>query len=220
MKRALTRTTVFAVALATASCSSPDPKLYTLMPTPAGVQVGNVQAGNVQAGRGPRTVMVRRPGLAGYLDRPDIVRSGGNFQLSLHSGEQWGEPFGELLGRILVEDLSRRLPGSSVYSETGAISADPDATLEIDVQRFDADASGTVTLAVQWSVERGRGNPAGPPVLNRITVTPASSSTADVVAAMSTALGQEADVIATALRALPSAQGAGGQRGRGRRAGR
>ena len=190
--RAGKRALMAAAALLLASCSSPDPKFYTLRATP-----GMPQAG------GPRTVMLRRPGIPGYLDRPDIVRSGGNYQLSLHSGEQWGEPFGDLVGRILVEDLGRRLPGSSVYAETGSISADPDATLEVDVQRFDADASGLVTLVAQWSVERGRGNPAGPPVTDRITVTPASTATPDVVAAMSAALGQEADAIAGALRSLP-----------------
>ena len=204
MKRAL----VLAATLIAASCSSPDPKLYTLMPTPGAAAPG-----------GPRTVAVRRPGIPGYLDRPDIVRSGGNYQLSLHSGEQWGEPFGDLFGRVLVEDLSRRLPGSSVYSETGAISADPDASLEVDVQRFDADASGQVALVVQWSIEQGRGNPSGPPTSNRVTAKPASTATADVVGAMSTALGLEADAIASALRSLPPPRAADGGPGRARRPG-
>ena len=184
---------MLAALLGLAACSSPEPRYFTLVATPGTSLPG-----------GPRTVMLRRPGIAGYLDRPDIVRTGGDYQLRLASGERWGEPFGDLVGRILSEDLSRRLPGTSVYTESGAISADPDATIEVDFQRFDADASGTVTLSVQWSIEKGRNNPAGPPTTDRISVTPASASTGDVVAAMSAALGQEADAIAASLRRLPS----------------
>ena len=203
-----------AASLLLLSCSSPEPRFFTLVATPGTAALGTVAPG------GPRTVMLRRPGIPGYLDRPDIVRTGGDYQIRFAFGERWGEPFGDLVGRILAEDLSRRLPGSSVYTEAGAISADPEVTLEVDFQRFDADPSGTVVLLVQWSAEQGRGNPGGPPVTNRITVTPASGSTGDVVAAMSTALGQEADTMAAALRALPPAQHDAAGPGRRRRPGR
>ena len=192
-----------AAGLVLGGCASPQTQFYTLNAMPGAAVSG-----------GPRTVMLRRPGLAGYLDRPEIVRSGGSYQLKLAGNEQWGEPLGGLLGRVLTEDISRRLPGSSVYIDTGAISADPAATLEIDFQRFDADPGGPVTLLVQWSIEQGRGNPSGPPVTERITVTPITASTADLAAAMSTALGQAADHIATALRTLGTPTAGGQSQGR------
>lgn len=199
---------LLAAGLLPAGCASPPTHYYTLVAT----------AGPAMPGA-PRTVMLRRPGIAGYLDRPDIVRSGGTYQLQVASDERWGEPFGDLVGRILAEDLGRRLPGTSVYTESGAISASPEATLEVDFQRFDADPTGQVVLLVQWSVERGRGNPAGPPATDRITVTPATRATADVVAAMSDALGQASDRMAATLRALaarpsPDDPGRAGRRAR------
>lgn len=195
--------------LAVAACASPEPRYFTLATTPG-----------TPSGGGPRSVMLRRPGLAGYLDRPELVRSGGTYQLNVVTGERWGEPFGDLFGRTLAEDLGRRLPGSSVYTESGSISADADATVEVDVQRFDAGPNGVVTLLMQASVHRGRGQRESPPASIRVTVPPATSSTGDVVAAMSSALGQAADQIATTLRALPAAPTSAsrpGRRGQSRR---
>ena len=37
----------------------------------------------------------------------------------------WGEPVGAMLGRVLVIELSQRLPNSKVYSESGAITGMP-----------------------------------------------------------------------------------------------
>ena len=85
---------------------------------------------------------LQRPGLAGYLDRPGIVRANSAVQLSVTTNERWGEPLGDLIGRILAENLNQRLPGSSVFTSSGSISAQPDARVELDVQRLDADASG------------------------------------------------------------------------------
>ena len=59
-----------------------------------------------------------------------------------------------MLGRVLTEDLVERLPGAAVFSESGAISTRPDLVLEIDVQRFDTDATGTLVLLAQVAVRR------------------------------------------------------------------
>jgi len=183
------RILLFALALCLAACTSPEPNFYTLAP---------VRGAGVPGG--PPLVQLRRPGLAGYLDRSDIVRTGSPYQLKLASGERWGEPFGDMVGRVLAEDLSSRLPGSSVFTSAGAISALPDATIEVDVQRFDADPSGQVVLLTQVAVERGRNRGSAATRTIRITVTPASGTTADLVAAMSAALGQSADQIAAVVR--------------------
>jgi len=183
------RRRVLLAGLLLASCSSPEPAYYTL----AAVR-GTPQ------GRGPALVELRRPGLAGYLDRPEIVRSNTQYQLRVGSGERWGEPFGDMVSRVLAEDLNSRLPGTSVFTSTGAISVDAGATIEMDVQRFDADPSGTVQFLAQVAVSRGRNRANATARAIRVTVTPASGSTADYVAAMSNALGQAADQIAAMLR--------------------
>ena len=61
-----------------------------------------------------------------------------------------------MVNRVLVQDLSHRLPDSTVISETGAISGTPDATVSINVLRFDADRSGVEVLDAQISISGDR----------------------------------------------------------------
>ena len=172
-------------------CSSPDPAIYTLRAVPG-------QA----AGGAPAAIKLARPGLAGYLDRPEIVRDSSANRLQLDSGERWGEPMGDMVGRVLALDLAQRLPGSSVFTEAGTISVDPAATVEVDVQRFDLDTSGTVVLLAQVAVESARSHEASATRSLRESVTPNGPGTPQLVAAMSVALGQMADEIALTLRGL------------------
>ena len=176
-------------AAALVSCASQEPAYYTLAAVPGAVQPG-----------GPKLVELRRPGLAGYLDRPEIVRANSAYRLRLAGGERWGEPFGDLVARVLAEDLNLRLPGTSVFTAAGAISAEPNATIELDVQRFDADGAGEVTLLAQVAVSHGRARASAAARTVRLTIQPASAATADLVAAMSRALGQLADAVVPMLR--------------------
>ncbi len=171
------------------ACSSPEPAYYTLAAVPGVGQPG-----------GPAKIELRRLGLAGYLDRSEIVRANGAYSLRLNGAERWGEPFGDLVARILAEDLTQRLPGSSVFTSAGSITAEADATVEMDVQRFDADASGQAVLLAQVAVSRGRARASAMTRVVRLIVPPASASTSDLVAAMSKALGQLADAVAAMLR--------------------
>jgi hypothetical protein len=181
---------VLAIAVAClAGCASPSPALYTI----ATVQ-GPAQ------GRGPKVVVVRQIALARFLDRQQIVRSSENYRLEVLSNDWWGEPLGAMLSRVLVEELDQRLPGSAVYSESGAVSVSPDASVELNIQRLDADAAGNVVLAAQAAVvfERRRNAPVTRSF--RIVVPQPSSDVSGEVAAISAAVGQLADGLATMLR--------------------
>ena len=73
----------------------------------------------------------------------------------------WGEPLAAMLSRVLVSELSQRLPQSVVLSESGAVSSPPDATIALNVQRLDEDAAGNLILQAQAGVSfKGRGAPA------------------------------------------------------------
>ena len=181
--------TLLLAALLLASCRSPEPSFFTL----AAVR-GTAQRG------GPALVELRRPGIAGYLDRSEIVRANSPYQLQMQSGERWGEPFADMVARVLAEDLSSRLPGTSVFTSTGSISANAGATVELDLQKLDAGPSGQVQLLGQVAVTRGRALGASRAETIRLAVTPAGNTTSDYVAAMSVALGQAADEIAALLR--------------------
>lgn len=183
---------VLAVLAVLAGCTSVEPAYFTLAAVPGTQQPGTAQFG------APALVELRRPGIAGYLDRPEIVRGGG-YQLKVASNERWGEPFGDLFGRVLAEDLNRRLPGTTVFTAAGSISATADATVEVDVQRFDADGTGTVVLAVQVAVSRVRRGPATTRAIR--LQRPAGATTVELVMAMSALVGDMADQVAGMLRA-------------------
>lgn len=176
-------------APALAACgASPEPGLYTLATRPG-----------TALPRGPAIVQIRDIGLPGYLDRKEIVRSTEDLKLDVRANSWWGEPLGGLIGRILVLDLSQRLPGSKVFGEAGSITLDPNASVGIDLQRFDADRAGAVILLAQVAIQFNRPTRSAARnfSISRPVTTP---DTAGHVAAMSDALGELADGIASMLQ--------------------
>src|SRR5262245_8432738 len=177
----------FALAAGLAACSSPSPVLYTIAPVPGRVQT-----------LGPKVVALQQISMARYLERSQIVRSSENYRLDVMSNDWWGEPLSAMLSRVLIEELSQRLPQSTVIGESGAVTASPDATIELNLQRLDEDASGNLVLQAQASVSFKR---RATPVLRsfRFTVTPSAPGVPDEVTAISAAVGQLADGLAGML---------------------
>jgi hypothetical protein len=174
---------IFALSL-TPSCSSPNPNLYTVAPT-AG-QVYQVS---------PSIVLLQSIALERYLERSQIVRSSENYRLTVSANDWWGEPLANMLSRVLVTNLSQRLPRSTVINESGAISAKGDATITLNIRRMDEDATGQLVLQAQAGVLlKGRTEPI---IRNfQIAFTPSGPGTDAEVAAVSQALGQLSDGLA------------------------
>jgi uncharacterized protein len=166
------------------ACSSPNPSLYTIAPV-EGRPHSN----------GPPVVVVEQVALAHYLERSQIVRSSANYRLEVMENDWWGEPLSAMLTRVLVSELSQNLPHSTVINETGAVSATPDATVALNVQRLDENADGQLVLQAQASVSF-KGQKA--PHLRdfHLIVPPPAPGTPGEVAAISTAVGQLADALA------------------------
>lgn len=173
-----------------AACTSPNPNLYTLAVVP----------GPTHQGAPPR-IELRLIALAHYLDRTQIVRSTEDFRLDVLGNDWWGEPLDSMLGRVLVQELTQRLPTSTVYGENGAITATPDASVELNVQRMDQDRDGAVLLLAQVAVTH-EGKATQTRNL-RFTVPPRAPGTTGLVGAMSTAVGDLADAIAAMLAVEP-----------------
>ena len=183
---------VLAFLVALAACSSPSPKLYTIAPVQGAVH-----------STGPKVILLQQISLARYLERSQIVRSSENYQLDVMQNDWWGEPLGAMLSRVLIDELSQRLPQSAVISETGAVSSPADVTVEINIRRLDEDAAGTLVLQAQAAVTF-KGRPT--PVLQsfRLTAVPQAPGVQSEVAAISTAVGQLADELVSMLLMGPT----------------
>ena len=170
------------------ACSSPNPTLYTIAPVNGAEQQTAL-----------RVIRLQQLGLDRYLERSQIVRSSENYRLDVIENDWWGEPLSAMLGRVLVAELGQRLPQSTVISsEVGAVSAPADATITLNVQRLDEDASGNLVLQAQAGVNfKGR----GAPVLRgfRFSISPSSPGTLGEVAAISAAVSQLADGLVAML---------------------
>lgn len=166
------------------ACSSPNPNLYVLAPV----------AGPTHGG-GPKTIAIRPVSLAHYLERTQIVRSTEGFRIDVLSNDWWGEPLDSMIVRILVQELTQRLPGSTVYADNGAIAVQPDVSVEINLQRLDMDSLGAVHLLAQIAVDSHTPR-------TRVvdtSIKPADATTRAMVAAMSQCVGQMADAIAAMM---------------------
>lgn len=178
-------TTLLLLALLAGCASPPPPALFTLAAVPGATLPA--KAGGIE---------LRQVGLAGYLDRNDIVRSAAGYQLSLTTNQRWAEPLGKMLDRVLAQNLAQRLPNSTVFTESGAIQGNAALIVEINIQRLDADADGAVVLQAQVGL-RPDGRKQSPRTDSiRLTARPAGPGTPELVATMSGLLGQLADRVA------------------------
>lgn len=174
--------------LIAASCASPNPMYYVLAAVPG-----------TPLPIGARSIELRRVAVPGYLDRSEIVHSTADYRVQVSDRERWGEPVADMVDRVFTEDLVQRLPGASVFTESGAISTRPDLVVEVDLLRLDAGAGGGVVLEAQVAVRRDAGDRPARVQTIRLEANPASASTRDLVATESALLGQLADRVAGQL---------------------
>lgn len=174
-----------------AACSSPDPVLYTIATVPGAARTA-----------GPKVVLVQQIAVAHFLERSQIVRSSENYRLDVMSNDWWGEPLAAMLNRVLIEELGQRLPQSTVIADNGAVSARPDATVEVNIQRLDEDAAGNLILQAQVAV-RATGQTQPELRSFRFSLPPPAPGVPGEVAAISGAVGRLADGIAPMLTVLP-----------------
>jgi len=187
---------LFLFPLLSACGSSPNPDFYTLYPEPGRAAPGvSLQ------------IELRRPGLPGYLDRPNLVRRAEAGRLDISGTERWGTNLGEMVAATVAENLTQRLPESSVYTESGAISAQPDVTIELDLQRFERMPDGVIRLDVQVALHFAGSAEASFLQRSQLEREPEGGATEDTVAAMSGLLAELAEAVAQEIARRAPAQG-------------
>jgi uncharacterized lipoprotein YmbA len=181
-----------AVLLVVAGCSqSPPTEFYTL--SSMQLPPGGLSTPKTVVGVGPVT-------LPDYLDRPQIVTRASGNRVMLAAFHSWVEPVDGMFTRVLVQNLSTLLASDNVVTVPQRRAVPLDYQVEVDVDRFDADATGRAVLDARWRVfgkggeqliEEGRSTivePAvGPDVYEAI------------VASMSNALGEMSRAIARVI---------------------
>jgi hypothetical protein len=66
------------------------------------------------------------------------VRSSESYKLDIRANDWWGEPLAGLIGRVLVSSCRSACPATTVYAESGAITADHNCIVGVNIQRLDA----------------------------------------------------------------------------------
>ncbi len=186
--KGLERAVLAGVLFAGGCAHSPDPTFYVLAARPG------------PALTTPRLVVeLRRPSLPGYLDRQHIVRRATAERLDLGGDERWGAPLQDLVGTTLADDLSARLPGSTVFVESGSISAPADFSVEVEIARFELTERGDVELDANVAVRAHAADRAEQARHFQFAATPKGRDTASLVATMSEVLARLADAVAQTL---------------------
>jgi uncharacterized protein len=189
MRYFLMSLTTIALCFLAGCATSPESKFYTLSAVPVVEQ--SVGVGQVAIAIDPVTI----PEL---VDRSQIVSRVDANRVSIDEFARWAEPLKSQIPRVLAADITQFVPGAIVSTYPQRVD-DNAYRVSVDVQSFDTSTSGTVTLAVIWSI---RAPNKGQKVSGRST----AHETADapgynaLVSAHSRALALVASEIAAALR--------------------
>jgi uncharacterized lipoprotein YmbA len=101
---------------------------------------------------GKSTLAIEPVELADYLDRPEIVTREAANAIDLADLHRWGEPLDFMVGRVLARNLAALLPERDVVLLPTSFVISPSRQLVVEVQRFDTDAEGIVTLDARWQI--------------------------------------------------------------------
>jgi uncharacterized protein len=155
----------------------------------------------------PAVVAVGPVLLPDYVDRSQIVFRETDYRLRLEGNDLWAAPLADMVPRILVDNLSLRLPESRVVGFPQVTGPSFDHRLAIDIGRFDVDADGTATIAARWQVYAA-GSPRALVVSESVSERRSGEpGVAAAVAALSASLADLSDRMAEALRTVPPAEG-------------
>jgi len=136
---------ILVCALLTACSSTPPVRYYTLGPlSPASPAIGS----------GPGLV-VGPVGVPATIDRLLIVRQVDGARADVSDGHRWAAPLKTEIARRVAVELSRRSGNGRIVLWPQSSIIEPEMSVPIDVQRFDAEGFGKVTLEAVWTLRKG-----------------------------------------------------------------
>lgn len=118
-------------------------------------------------GLGPQAVADGAPAVAGpslvvgpvgvpaAIDRLHMVRLVDGVRVDVADGHRWVAPLKTEIARRIASDIARLRGYGRVVAWPQATLAEPDLSLPIDVQRFEAEGFERVTLEAVWTLRKG-----------------------------------------------------------------
>jgi len=168
---------------------------YTLSETPSGTRLTTP----------PDMVPVRldRVTIPNELDRSQIVRRIDPTQVQIVESDRWAAPLDDMIRRVLSDNLAARLPANLVADPNEPSAGEKRQSLSVDIQEFYGDTNCAVTLRAAWALKQPDSHSSRSNEEVRIPGGNNCSGAASLPAAMSQALEQLSDRIATAIARSP-----------------
>lgn len=138
-----------ALASLLAACGTTPPILnYTLGPLTAG-------PANTPPAHTGASLVVGPVGIPAAIDRLHIVRLLDGSRADVSDSHRWAAPLKTEIARRVAGELARYTAYTRAVAWPQASIAEPDLSLPIDIQRFDADGFERVTLEAVWTLRKG-----------------------------------------------------------------
>lgn len=157
------------------------------------------------------TVALGAVRLPAALNRPQMARRLDSHEISYSEYDRWAGPLDDMVRRVLIADLDGRLAPDMILIENNPTSQ-ASRTIAVDILRFDADATGLVTLKARWELLGRAGSLVGAPRNAMIVKTGSGRDGEAVTATMSRALADLSGDIAAGLGAVAAIEPEGQNR--------
>ena len=126
-----------------AGCASPPARFYTLSGAPA----------TATPASGP-AILVGPVSIPAVVDRPEIVVTVGNNEVSLDEFNRWASPLADNIAIAVAENLIATLATPRVALSVQTAAFDADFSVAIEVQRFESVPGGSALVDALWRVRR------------------------------------------------------------------
>lgn len=114
--------------------------------------VGPTSGTAVESTGASRVIAVGPVSIPDYVDRPQIVVRESANQIRLAGFDNWAGSPSDMIGRVLLEDLSAQMPGDHVVAFPQGGAAVFDYRVAVQISRFDVSAAGEAVVAASWRV--------------------------------------------------------------------
>jgi len=185
-----------ALVFGLSACGESPPMRYYTLRSIAPAASSAASAGATAAMGGAR-VRLESVALPPELDRLEIVSRAGPYRVQISDFDRWAAPLEEQVRRTLSDDLAARMPTGLVVDPNEPATQEPRRLLSVAFGAFSADDNCEVAARIDWTLSIPHGDAVhGQEELQLPASMPCVGA---VPGAMSTALAQLADRLATGL---------------------